>query len=81
MVDVFHTLFGIAGEFHCRMKELCGTESSPSPPCCLLNGVVGLSILGYPGLVDLDPVYCMPAILIKNKGLRKDWQAVDRRQL
>jgi len=53
MVDVFHTLFGIAG----------------------------LSILGYPGLVDLDPVYCMPAALIKNKGLRKDWQALDRRQM
>ncbi|KAJ7283808.1 terpenoid cyclases/protein prenyltransferase alpha-alpha toroid [Mycena rebaudengoi] len=33
MVDVFHTVFGVAG----------------------------LSILGYPTLVDLDPVYCMPA--------------------
>ncbi|EXJ79193.1 geranylgeranyl transferase type-2 subunit beta [Capronia epimyces CBS 606.96] len=32
MVDVFHTVFGVAG----------------------------LSLLGYPGLVEVDPVYCMP---------------------
>ncbi|KAJ3513596.1 hypothetical protein NLJ89_g2870 [Agrocybe chaxingu] len=52
MVDVFHTLFGVAG----------------------------LSILGYPGLVDLDPVYCMPANVIETRGLRKNWQALPRRQ-
>ncbi|EMC91461.1 hypothetical protein BAUCODRAFT_329474 [Baudoinia panamericana UAMH 10762] len=32
MVDVFHTVFGVAG----------------------------LSLLGYPGLVEVDPAYCMP---------------------
>jgi len=42
-------------------------------------GVAGLSILGYPGLVDLDPVYCMPAALIEKMGLRKGWQALDRK--
>ncbi|KAJ2923535.1 hypothetical protein H1R20_g13563, partial [Candolleomyces eurysporus] len=42
-------------------------------------GVAGLSILGYPGLEDLDPVYCMPAKLIEAKGLRKEWQALPRR--
>lgn len=31
-VDVFHTLFGIAG----------------------------LSLLGYPGLKPIDPIYCLP---------------------
>ncbi|KAF5381608.1 hypothetical protein D9615_005429 [Tricholomella constricta] len=51
MVDVFHTLFGVAG----------------------------LSLLGYPGLVDLDPVYCMPAEVIEAKGLRKPWKALERR--
>ncbi|KAL0956884.1 hypothetical protein HGRIS_002992 [Hohenbuehelia grisea] len=51
MVDVFHTVFGVAG----------------------------LSLLGYPGLVDLDPVYCMPAGVIEDLGLRKDWQALPRR--
>ncbi|KAF5319727.1 hypothetical protein D9619_008824 [Psilocybe cf. subviscida] len=51
MVDVFHTLFGVAG----------------------------MSILGYPGLVDLDPVYCMPASIIESKGLRKPWKALERR--
>lgn len=46
----------------------------------LLNHDVGLSILGYPGLVDLDPVYCMPAKLIEAKGLRKSWEALPRRE-
>ncbi|KAF5318673.1 hypothetical protein D9619_010914 [Psilocybe cf. subviscida] len=54
MVDVFHTLFGVAGTF------------------CM-------SILGYPGLVDLDPVYCMPASIIEDKGLRKPWKGLERR--
>lgn len=39
----------------------------------------GLSILGYPGLVDLDPVYCMPADLIATMGLKKGWKALARR--
>ncbi|KAJ3778885.1 rab geranylgeranyltransferase [Lentinula raphanica] len=42
-------------------------------------GVAGLSLLGYPGLVDIDPVYCMPAALIEKMGLRKGWQALERR--
>ncbi|CAE6380408.1 unnamed protein product [Rhizoctonia solani] len=42
-------------------------------------GVAGLSLLGYPGLVDLDPVYCMPAPIIEKLGLRKDWRALPRR--
>ncbi|KAG9098932.1 hypothetical protein FRC06_005821 [Ceratobasidium sp. 370] len=44
-----------------------------------LFGVAGLSLLGYPGLVDLDPVYCMPAEVIEKRGLRKDWRALPRR--
>ena len=47
----------------------------------LLNHDVGLSILGYPGLEDLDPVYCMPAKLIEAKGLRKSWEALPRREV
>ncbi|KAG8702713.1 hypothetical protein FRC09_004581 [Ceratobasidium sp. 395] len=42
-------------------------------------GVAGLSLLGYPGLVDLDPVYCMPAEIIEKRGLRRDWRALPRR--
>ncbi|KAI0807124.1 rab geranylgeranyltransferase [Fomes fomentarius] len=42
-------------------------------------GVAGLSLLGYPGLDDLDPVYCMPASLIESKGLRKGWSALPRK--
>ncbi|KAI0670481.1 rab geranylgeranyltransferase [Trametes maxima] len=44
-------------------------------------GLGGLSLLGYPGLADLDPVYCMPADLIESKGLRKGWEALPRRSL
>ncbi|KAF8346697.1 rab geranylgeranyltransferase [Amanita rubescens] len=41
-------------------------------------GVAGLSLLGYPGLVDLDPVYCMPADLIAEMGLKREWKALER---
>ncbi|KAG9090730.1 hypothetical protein FRC07_012027, partial [Ceratobasidium sp. 392] len=44
-----------------------------------LFGVAGLSLLGYPGLVDLDPVYCMPADTIEKRGLQRDWRALPRR--
>ncbi|KAI0781040.1 rab geranylgeranyltransferase [Trametes elegans] len=40
---------------------------------------VRLSILGYPDLEDLDPVYCMPAKLIEARGLRKGWKALPRK--
>ncbi|GLB41013.1 putative terpenoid cyclases protein prenyltransferase [Lyophyllum shimeji] len=43
-------------------------------------GVAGLSLLGYPGLVDLDPVYCMPAHVIEAKGLRKPEKGLERRR-
>ncbi|KAH9841140.1 rab geranylgeranyltransferase [Rhodofomes roseus] len=42
-------------------------------------GVAGLSLLGYPGLADLDPVYCMPAKIIERMGLRRDWEALPRK--
>lgn len=42
-------------------------------------GLAGLSLLGYPALVDLDPVYCMPASIIDSMGLRKGWEALQRR--
>lgn len=42
-------------------------------------GVAGLSLLGYPDLMDLDPVYCMPASIIERLGLRKGWKALERR--
>ncbi|THH14286.1 hypothetical protein EW146_g6023 [Bondarzewia mesenterica] len=44
-----------------------------------LFGVAGLSLLGFPGLMDIDPVYCMPASVIEAKGLRKGWKALPRR--
>jgi geranylgeranyl transferase type-2 subunit beta len=70
MVDVFHTVFGVAGEPHtkCRWR--------------LYNKVIpftGLSLLGYPDLEDVDPVYCMPAPVIEKLGLRKGWVALPRR--
>lgn len=49
-VDVFHTIFGLAG----------------------------LSLLGYPGLCDIDPLYCMPAEVIERRGLRKEYHTRPR---
>jgi len=43
-------------------------------------GLAGLSLLGYEGLNDIDPVYCMPVELIEKKGLEKAWAALPRRQ-
>jgi len=42
-------------------------------------GVAGLSLLGYPDLDDLDPVYCMPSTVIERRGIRKGWTALPRR--
>lgn len=70
MVDVFHTHFGLAGlAISFRNFILTG-----------LLFTIGLSLLGYPGLEDLDPVYCMPASIIEKMGLRKGWKALPRRQ-
>ncbi|KAF8316767.1 rab geranylgeranyltransferase [Clavulina sp. PMI_390] len=41
-------------------------------------GLAGLSLMGYPQLAGLDPVYCMPAELIEKMGLRKNWVALPR---
>lgn len=49
-MDVFHTVFGLAG----------------------------LSLLGYPGLQDIDPLYCMPADVIAARGLTKPYKALPR---
>lgn len=49
-VDVFHTVFGLAG----------------------------LSLLGYPGLHDIDPLYCMPAEVIAKRGLTREYRALPR---
>lgn len=42
---------------------------------CILSG---LSLLGYRDLEDLDPVYCMPADVVKKRGLQKNWLALAR---
>jgi len=44
-----------------------------------LFGIAGLSLLGYQGLEDIDPVYCMPARIIERRALRKNWRALPRR--
>lgn len=54
-------------------------ETETETPFLYMLFLIGLSILGYPGLVDLDPVYCMPAHVIERRGLRKGWQALERR--
>lgn len=34
-------------------------------------GVAGLSLLGYPGLKPVDPIYCMPRYVLERIGLRE----------
>lgn len=68
MVDVFHTLFGLAGEHDVEY-----------PYFSISLSAAGLSLVGFPGLNDLDPVYCMPVHLIEERGLRKQWKALPRR--
>lgn len=41
-------------------------------------GVAGLSLMGYPGLKDVDPLYCMPAEVIEKLGLRRKYQVLPR---
>jgi geranylgeranyl transferase type-2 subunit beta len=43
-----------------------------------LFGVAGLSLHGFPGLEDVDLVYCMPASLTERMGLKKSWKALPR---
>ena len=74
MVDVFHTHFGIAGGSVFVGLWVC------VPFLIWWLYIVGLSILGYPNLIDLDPVYCMPASVIEAKGLQKAWKALERRK-
>ncbi|KAI6103827.1 rab geranylgeranyltransferase [Pisolithus croceorrhizus] len=64
--------------------ELGGIADRPGDMADVFHtqfGVAGLSLLGYPGLVDLDPVYCMPASIIEARGLRKGWKALPRKSL
>jgi hypothetical protein len=41
---------------------------------------IGLSLVGYPGLEDIDPVYCMPARLIKDLGIDRPYETLPRLQ-
>jgi geranylgeranyl transferase type-2 subunit beta len=41
--------------------------------------LIGLSMLGYPGLQDIDPVYCMPTVVTERMGLKKEFQMLPRR--
>ena len=64
-MDVFHTNFGLAGE------PLLLSQASNK-----LMEYQGLSLLGYAGLRDIDPVYCMPVTVIERLGLKKRYQAL-----
>lgn len=74
--DVFHTHFGVAGESSSQLEIHLLTTCTSLFFC---RWFIGLSLLGYPGLEDLDPVYCMPAKVIEKLGLRKGWKALPRK--
>ena len=70
MVDVFHTHFGVAGWLAQHLRNIQTRNAF----------FLGLSLLGYPGLDDLDPVYCMPKSVIEKMGLKKGWVSLERRK-
>ncbi|TIA92379.1 hypothetical protein E3P99_00683 [Wallemia hederae] len=44
-----------------------------------LFGVAGLSMLGYPGIARVDPVYCMPVSTIERLDLKKSYTLFKKR--
>ncbi|SCV70834.1 BQ2448_3596 [Microbotryum intermedium] len=76
--DVWHTVFGIAGQLNrsrVRSKKVdplisFGFHSIPS------RSILGLSLLSYPGLEPVDPIYCMPAnVTAKLESTRRRGEA------
>jgi geranylgeranyl transferase type-2 subunit beta len=74
-VDVFHTIFGLAGTFLLWLHRPHAFDIKLGN-----SHATGLSMLGYPGLQDIDPVYCMPTSVTEKMGLRKGFQVLPRRQ-
>ena len=72
-VDVFHTLFGIAG------TSVCSPTRSDAATLLTFflaaraagSALPGLSLLGYEGLQAVNPVYCMRQSTIDRLGLGK----------
>ena len=40
-------------------------------------GLAGLSLLGYPGLRAIDPVYAMPEEVTKSLGIQREYQRMN----
>jgi geranylgeranyl transferase type-2 subunit beta len=74
-VDVFHTVFGLAGELNYPFAAPYGHASRRGSH---LISHPGLSLVGYPGLQDIDPVFCLPAKTIDKLGLRKTYRTLPR---
>jgi geranylgeranyl transferase type-2 subunit beta len=41
-------------------------------------GLCGLSLLGYPGLKEINPIYCLPAEVTKRLGLHGEYQVLGK---
>lgn len=58
----------------CQDSETGGISDRPGDMVDVFHtlfGITGLSMLGYPGLNQVDPVYCMPHEIIEKMGLSK----------
>lgn len=40
-------------------------------------GCAGLSLLGFPGLKSIDPVYAMPTRVVERLGIGRKFQKLD----
>ncbi|KZO95971.1 rab geranylgeranyltransferase [Calocera viscosa TUFC12733] len=41
-------------------------------------GICGLSLLGYPGVHEINPIYCLPADVTRKKGLHMDYEVLGK---
>lgn len=60
----------------CQDTELGGISDRPGNMVDVwhtLFGLTGLSLLGYPGMVEVDPVYCMPRAVTEKALGKKAW--------
>jgi len=81
-LSILHCLHWINQEklkswiLQCQDTESGGIADKPGDLVDLFHtffGVAGLSLLGYPGLMPIDPVYALPVSTLNRLGLPRPW--------
>ncbi|KAL1923409.1 uncharacterized protein VTP21DRAFT_8389 [Calcarisporiella thermophila] len=61
----------------CQDPEIGGISDRPGNMVDVYHthfGIAGLSLLGYPGLKPIDPVYCLPKHVVQRLGLPENYK-------